>query len=79
MASTLLSSKLFPPLLLIGSNVLMPFAWYGHLRFKTVPLAGVIMASWMLALVEYCLAVPANRWGRDPIVACRPQPTAIRK
>jgi uncharacterized protein len=63
MASALLSSKLLPPALLIGSNVFMTFAWYGHLRFKTVPLAGAIIASWMLALLEYCLAVPANRWG----------------
>jgi len=62
-AATLLSSRLLPPLLLIGSNVFMTFAWYGHLRFKTVPLPAAIIASWMLALVEYCLAVPANRWG----------------
>ena len=41
----------------------MTFAWYGHLRFKQVPLAGVIVASWLIAFVEYCLAVPANRWG----------------
>jgi uncharacterized protein (DUF486 family) len=28
-----------------------------------VPLAGVIVASWLIAFVEYCMAVPANRWG----------------
>ena len=56
-------SKLMPVVLLIGSNVFMTFAWYGHLRFKDVPLAAAIIASWMIALVEYCLAVPANRWG----------------
>ena len=50
-------------LMLIGSNVFMTFAWYGHLRFKEVPLVGVILASWAIALIEYCLAVPANRWG----------------
>jgi uncharacterized protein (DUF486 family) len=60
---TSLLPKLVPLLLLTGSNVFMTFAWYGHLRFKQVPLAGVIIASWMIALVEYCLAVPANRWG----------------
>jgi uncharacterized protein (DUF486 family) len=49
--------------LLVGSNLFMTFAWYGHLRFKEVPLAGVIVASWLIAFVEYCLAVPANRWG----------------
>lgn len=54
---------LAPILLLIGSNVFMTLAWYGHLRFKEVPLAGVILASWLIAFVEYCMAVPANRWG----------------
>lgn len=54
---------LAPILLLIGSNVFMTVAWYGHLRFKEVPLAGVIIASWLIAFVEYCMAVPANRWG----------------
>ena len=41
----------------------VPTAWYGHLRFKEVPLFGVIVASWLIAFVEYCLAVPANRFG----------------
>jgi len=54
---------LLPILLLIGSNVFMTFAWYGHLRFKEVPLFGVIVASWAIAFIEYCMAVPANRWG----------------
>ena len=61
---TLLASPyLTPILLLIGSNVFMTLAWYGHLRFKEVPLAGVIAASWAIAFFEYCMAVPANRWG----------------
>jgi uncharacterized protein (DUF486 family) len=63
MPSMLTSSYLLPILLLIGSNVFMTFAWYGHLRFKEVPLFGVILASWAIAFVEYCMAVPANRWG----------------
>ena len=50
-------------LLLIGSNLFMTVAWYGHLRFKEVPLAGVILASWGIAFIEYCFAVPANRYG----------------
>jgi uncharacterized protein (DUF486 family) len=62
-AATLASPGLVPVLLLVGSNLFMTFAWYGHLRFKEVPLAGVIVASWLIAFVEYCLAVPANRWG----------------
>ena len=33
----------------------------GHLRFKQVPLAGVIAASWVIAFVEYCMTMPANR------------------
>jgi uncharacterized protein (DUF486 family) len=57
------SPFLLPVLLLIGSNVFMTFAWYGHLRFKEAPLATVILVSWLIAFVEYCLAVPANRWG----------------
>ena len=54
---------LLPVLLLFASNVFMTFAWYGHLRFKETPLFAVILASWGIAFVEYCLAVPANRWG----------------
>lgn len=52
-----------PILLLIGSNVFMTAAWYWHLRFKEVPLWTVVLFSWGLAFVEYCLAVPANRYG----------------
>jgi uncharacterized protein (DUF486 family) len=52
-----------PIVMLIGSNVFMTTAWYGHLRFKEAPLYGVIVASWLIAFVEYCLAVPANRFG----------------
>jgi uncharacterized protein len=57
------SPYLLPILLLIGSNLFMTTAWYWHLRFKEVPLPTVILISWGLAFVEYCLAVPANRWG----------------
>ena len=58
-----LSSYLTPVALLIGSNVFMTTAWYWHLRYKEVPLLTVIAISWGLALFEYCLAVPANRYG----------------
>ncbi len=57
------SPFLLPVLLLFGSNIFMTFAWYGHLRFKEAPLVTVIVVSWMIAFVEYCMAVPANRWG----------------
>ena len=54
---------LSPVVLLFCSNLFMTIAWYGHLRFKEVPLAGVILASWGIAFIEYCFAVPANRYG----------------
>jgi uncharacterized protein (DUF486 family) len=49
--------------LLIASNVFMTFAWYGHLRFREAPLITVILVSWGIALFEYILQVPANRYG----------------
>lgn len=52
-----------PIVLLIGSNVFMTFAWYGHLRFKSSALLLVILVSWLIALPEYILQVPANRLG----------------
>jgi uncharacterized protein (DUF486 family) len=59
----LLSPAVLPILLLIGSNVFMTTAWYGHLKFPDAPLWQAVMASWVIALVEYWLAVPANRIG----------------
>ncbi len=56
-------SYMMPIALLVGSNVFMTTAWYWHLRYKEVPLFSVILISWGLAFVEYCLAVPANRFG----------------
>src|SRR6187431_294043 len=41
----------------------MTIAWYGHLKFKLVPLVTVVLVSWGIAFVEYCFAVPANRIG----------------
>jgi uncharacterized protein (DUF486 family) len=43
----------------------MTLAWYGHLKFKAAPLLLVIFVSWGIAFFEYCLAVPANRWGHS--------------
>ncbi|MGI8525478.1 MAG: DMT family protein [Pseudolabrys sp.] len=57
------SPYLMPILMLVGSNIFMTTAWYWHLRFKEVPLFTVILISWGLAFIEYCLAVPANRYG----------------
>jgi len=56
-------------LMLIFSNVLMTFAWYGHLKLQEMkistdwPLILVILMSWGIAFFEYCLLVPANRIG----------------
>jgi uncharacterized protein len=56
-------------LLLLASNVFMIVAWYGHLRFKQVPLWQAILVSWGIAFFEYCLQVPANRWGHGTFSA----------
>ncbi len=52
-----------PILMLLASNVFMTFAWYGHLKFKSSPIAIAILVSWSIALFEYVFAVPANRIG----------------
>lgn len=49
--------------LLLFSNIFMTFAWYGHLRYKSLALPLVILSSWGLAFFEYVLQVPANRIG----------------
>lgn len=58
-------SRILPILLLIGSNIFMTFAWYGHLKFKQSPILAAILVSWLIALPEYLLAVPANRLGSN--------------
>jgi len=56
-------------LLLIGSNIFMTLAWYGHLKLNEMkistswPLIAIIAFSWAIAFFEYCLQVPANRIG----------------
>ncbi len=57
--------------LLTMSNLFMAAAWYGHLRFKDVAIWKVILASWAIALVEYCFQVPANRWGHGQYSAAQ--------
>jgi hypothetical protein len=50
--------------LLLCSNIFMTFAWYGHLKYgHSWPLWKAILISWLIAFLEYCLAVPANRFG----------------
>ena len=60
-----LNSVYAPFVLLLCSNVFMTFAWYGHLKYKNAALWLVILASWSIAFIEYCFAVPANRYGHQ--------------
>ena len=60
-----LTLEMWTVLLLIGSNVFMTFAWYGHLKYRQTALWKVILVSWGIALFEYCLQVPANRMGAE--------------
>jgi uncharacterized protein (DUF486 family) len=50
-------------LLLFVSNTFMTFAWYGHLKRRSMPMFAAILVSWLIALGEYCFQVPANRIG----------------
>jgi len=52
-------------ILLTISNIFMTFAWYGHLKFKHSALWLAILVSWLIAFVEYCFQVPANRIGSN--------------
>lgn len=63
MSNVALSAAVAPIVLLAISNVFMTFAWYGHLNYKSWPLWVAVLASWGIAFVEYCFAVPANRLG----------------
>jgi len=56
-------------LLLLGSNLFMTAAWYGHLKYRGVALWKVILISWGIAFFEYCLQVPANRLGYGQFTA----------
>ena len=67
----MIPARLLPILLLVGSNLFMTVAWYGHLKFKDRPLWLVVIASWGLAFFEYWMAVPANRWGSGVYTAAQ--------
>lgn len=56
-------------LLLIASNLFMTTAWYWHLKVKagSLPVIAIILISWLFALPEYSLAVPANRLGSNAL------------
>ena len=57
--------------LLTISNIFMTFAWYGHLKYREAPLFKVIVISWMIAFLEYCFQVPANRIGSYEFTAAQ--------
>lgn len=57
--------QIIPIILLTVSNIFMTFAWYGHLKYKSSPLFVVVLISWLIAFVEYCFQVPANRIGHE--------------
>lgn len=57
--------QIIPIILLTVSNIFMTFAWYGHLKYKSSPLFIVVLISWLIAFVEYCFQVPANRLGHE--------------
>jgi uncharacterized protein (DUF486 family) len=47
----------------------MTIAWYGHLKYRKAPLLAVIVVSWLIAFLEYCFQVPANRIGYGEFTA----------
>ena len=56
--------------MLVASNLFMTFAWYWHLKLQkpgsaSWSLAAIVIVSWLIALVEYVIAVPANRLGAE--------------
>lgn len=50
-------------LLLLVSNSFMTYAWYGHLKQPNWSLPKAILLSWLIAFLEYCFMIPANRIG----------------
>ncbi|MBC7364424.1 MAG: DMT family protein [Candidatus Aminicenantes bacterium] len=59
--------------LLIISNVFMTFSWYGHLKYKNLPLTKAIIFIWIIAFLEYCFQVPANRFVYGKLNAAEPK------
>ena len=56
--------------LLVISNIVMTFAWYGFLRKPGQETLSsewwkLILMSWGLAFFEYCFLVPGNHIGRS--------------
>lgn len=60
---SLLPLSWWPVVLLIGSNIFMTYAWYGHVKDKNQVLWQAVLLSWGIAFIEYWMAIPANRIG----------------
>lgn len=58
-------------ILLAISNIFMTFAWYGHLKYKNMDIWRAIIFSWLIAFIEYCFQVPANRLGHYKFTAAQ--------
>lgn len=58
-------------ILLLISNIFMTIAWYGHLKHKEAPIFFVIIICWLIAFIEYCFQVPANRIGHYRFTAAQ--------
>ena len=58
-------------ILLIIANLFMTVAWYGHLKYKSTPLWVAVVVSWLIAGLEYCFQVPANRLGHGQFSAAQ--------
>ena len=56
-------SLILPVVMMAGANLVVNFAWYGHLKSPERALWLAILLSWGLAFIEYCLVVPATRIG----------------
>jgi hypothetical protein len=56
-------AALWPILLLAVSGIVMNVAWYYHLKQPSLGMLAAIGLAWGIALIEYALAVPANRVG----------------
>lgn len=53
-----------PVLMLVASNCVMTYAWYGHLKNMSDKAWWITaLVSWSIALMEYMIMVPANRLG----------------
>jgi uncharacterized protein (DUF486 family) len=51
------------PVMLLGSSILMAFAWLGHIRYRNRGYFVALMVSWFVVLPEYVLNITSIRWG----------------